>query len=104
MHGNSTRENRETPSTPVAAAVAGRLEKAMSQESNMHAGGESDGCILPSKCPNNGGSSPAEGMEGRQPARKLAEPKTRCTRSRLRLGRALLGQGTPQPNTALPPV
>jgi hypothetical protein len=39
MHGNSTRENRETPSTPVAEDAAGRSEKAMSQESNMHAGG-----------------------------------------------------------------
>jgi RNA-directed DNA polymerase len=28
MHGNSTRENRETPSTPVVDPVAGRLEKA----------------------------------------------------------------------------
>jgi hypothetical protein len=46
MHGNSTRENRETPSVPAAEEAAGRLEKAMSQESNMHAGGESDGCVL----------------------------------------------------------
>ena len=44
MHGNSTRENRETQSAPVE--VAGRLEKAMSRKSNMHAGGESDGCVL----------------------------------------------------------
>src|SRR5437870_7083308 len=55
MHGNSTRENRETPSVLVAEIAAGRLEKAMSQESNMHAGGESDGCEIPSKCPNKGG-------------------------------------------------
>jgi hypothetical protein len=32
MHGNSTRENRETPSVPVEAA--GRLEKAMSRKTN----------------------------------------------------------------------
>ena len=70
MHGNSTRENRETPSAPVAEVVAGRLEKAMSQESNMYAGGESDGCVLPSKCPNKGGQPPAEGMEGRQPTKE----------------------------------
>ena len=43
MHGNSTRENRETPSTPVGERAAGRLEKAMSRKSNMHVGGESDG-------------------------------------------------------------
>jgi hypothetical protein len=41
----------------------------MSLESNMHAGGESDGCV-PSKCPNNGGKLPAEGMEGRQPTKE----------------------------------
>jgi len=64
MYGNSTRENRETPSVPVE--VAGRLEKAMSRKSNMYAGGESDGCVIPTKCPNNGGQPPAEGMEGRQ--------------------------------------
>jgi hypothetical protein len=61
MHGNSTRENRETQSAPVE--VAGRLEKAMSRKSNMHAGGESDGCVLPTKCPNNSGKPLAEGME-----------------------------------------
>jgi hypothetical protein len=32
----------------------------------MNAGRESDGCVVPAKCPNKGGSfSPAEGMEGR---------------------------------------
>ena len=30
----------------------------------MHVGGESDGCVVPVKCPNNGGPPPAEGMEG----------------------------------------
>lgn len=70
MHGNSTRENRETPSVPAAAVAAGRLEKAMSQKSNMHIGGESDGCVVPTKCPNNGGRLPAEGMEGRRPTKE----------------------------------
>jgi RNA-directed DNA polymerase len=70
MHGNSACENRETPSVPVAEKAAGRLEKAMSQESNVHDGGESDGCVLPSKCPNKGGQPPAEGMEGRQPTKE----------------------------------
>ena len=70
MHENSTRENRETPSAPVAEVVAGRLEKAMSQESNMYAGGESDGCVLPSKCPNKGGQTAGGGMERRQPTKE----------------------------------
>jgi len=48
------RENRETPLVPVAEDAADRLEKAMSQESSMHAGGESDGCAVPAKCPNKG--------------------------------------------------
>lgn len=55
---------------PAVEEAAGRLEKAMSQESNVHAGGESDGCVLPSKCPNNGGQPPVEGMEGRQPTKE----------------------------------
>jgi hypothetical protein len=47
MHGNSTREDRETPSTSVVEDVAaGRLEKALSQKSNMHVGGESDGRVV----------------------------------------------------------
>jgi len=32
MYGNSTRENRETPSTPVVEGVTGRLEKALEPE------------------------------------------------------------------------
>jgi hypothetical protein len=70
MHENSTRENRETPSAPVAEIATGRLEKAMSQESSMHAGRGSDGCLLPTKCPNNGGQPLAEGTEGRQPTKE----------------------------------
>ena len=36
----------------------------------MHAGGESDGCAVPTKCPNNGGRPLAEGTEGRQPTKE----------------------------------
>src|SRR5438552_2272617 len=77
MHGNSTRENREAPSVPIADKAAGRLEKAMSQESNMHADGESDGCVVPTKCPNKGGKPPAEGMEGRSERSLAREPTSR---------------------------
>jgi hypothetical protein len=35
MHGNSARENRETPSTPAGEDAAGRLEKALSQKFNL---------------------------------------------------------------------
>jgi hypothetical protein len=86
MHGNSTRENRETPLAPVTEIVAGRLEKAMSRESNMHAGGESDGCVVPTKCSNNC-EPQAEGMEGRRPAKENIEqaPAPR-TQSRISAG------------------
>jgi RNA-directed DNA polymerase len=87
MHGNSTRENRETPSTPTVQVAAGRLEKAMSQTSNMHAGGESDGCVIPSKRPNKGGQPPAEGAEGRQPTKenigRATAPRTQSRISEL---------------------
>jgi len=70
MHGNSTRENRETPSTPAGEDAAGRLEKALSQKSNMYVDGESDGRVVPTKCPNKGEQAPAEGMEGRRPTKE----------------------------------
>src|SRR6516162_7819227 len=70
MLGNSTRENRETPATPVGEDAAGRLEKALSPTSNMHVAGESDGRTVPAKCPNNGEQAPAEGMEGRRPTKE----------------------------------
>jgi group II intron reverse transcriptase/maturase len=70
MYGNSTRENRETPLTPAGEDAAGRLEKAVSQKSNMYVGGESDGRVLPTKCPNNGEQASAEGMEGRRPTKE----------------------------------
>ena len=43
----------------------------MSHNLDMNAGRESDGRVLPAKCPNKGGSlSPAEGMEGRRPTKE----------------------------------
>jgi len=99
MHGNSTRENRETPSTPAAEEAAGRLEKALSQKSNMHAGGESDGCVVPSKCPNNGGQLPSEGMEGRQPTKEnIVQATAPRTQSRISELSDLLGVRKAHPN------
>ena len=99
MSGNFTRENRETPSTPAAESAAGRLETAMSQESNMHVGGESDGCVVPAKCPNKGGQAPAEGMEGRQPTKEnigqATAPRTQSRNSELS---DLLGVRKAHPN------
>ena len=92
MHGNSTRENRETPSTPVVEGVTGRLEKALSQKSNMHVGGDSDGRVVPTKCPNNGGEPPAEGREGRRPTKEnIGQATAPRTQSRTSASSDLLG-------------
>jgi len=43
----------------------------MSHNLDMNVGRESDGCVVPAKCPNKGGShTPAEGMEGRRPTKE----------------------------------
>ena len=76
MHGNSAHGNRETPSTPIVQFAAGRLEKAMSRKSSTYVDGESDGCVVPVKCPNNGGQPSAEGMEGRRPTKENIEQAT----------------------------
>ena len=90
MHGNSTRENRETPSTPVTAT--GRLEKGMSPKSSVHVDGESDGRVVPTTCPNNGGPLPAEGMEGRRPTKEnIEQPTPPRTQSRPGESRGVLG-------------
>jgi RNA-directed DNA polymerase len=52
------------------------LEKAMSQKSNMNVDGESDGRIIPTKCPNKNGRPLADGMEGRRPTKENIEQTT----------------------------
>jgi hypothetical protein len=43
----------------------------MSHNLDMNAGRESDGCVVPAKCPNQGGRTTlAEGMEGRRPTKE----------------------------------
>jgi RNA-directed DNA polymerase len=74
MSGHSTRENRETPSTP--ATGAGRLEKGMTPKPSMHVGGEWDGRIVPAKCSNKDGQPSAESMEGRRPTKENIEQPT----------------------------
>lgn len=50
---------------------ADRSRKVMSHNLGMNAGRESDGCVVPAKCPNKGGRSTlAEGMEGRRPTKE----------------------------------
>jgi RNA-directed DNA polymerase len=61
------------------------LEKAMSQTSSMHVGGESDGREVPTKCLNKGGEPLAEGMEGRR-ATKENIGQTTAPRTQRRTG------------------
>ena len=64
----------------------------MNHKSNAYADGESDGCILPTKCPNNGGQLPTEGMEGRQPIKEnIGQATAPRTRSRISELSDLLG-------------
>jgi RNA-directed DNA polymerase len=56
----------------------------MSRKSSMHVGGESDGCVVPMKCQSNGGQPPAEGMEGRRPAKEnIVQATAPRTQSRI---------------------
>ena len=52
-------------------SMVGRLAKAASRTANVYIRGESDGCVLPTKGPNNdGGMASAEGLEGRHPTKE----------------------------------
>ena len=69
MQGNSTRENRETPSTP-GETWPGRLEKAVSRTSSTRGGGESDGRVVPTNGPNGAALRTRRGRrEGGRPRR-----------------------------------
>ena len=64
----------------------------MSRTPDTHVGGESDGRVVPTKCPNNGGDPSAEGMEGRRPTKENIEQTTAPrTQSRISASSGLLG-------------
>lgn len=64
----------------------------MSPKSTAHVGGESDGRVVPTKCSNKSGQPPAEGMEGRRPAKENIEQSTSLrTQSRASESSGLLG-------------
>lgn len=89
--GNSMRENRETPLVS-GSNTPDRLEKATSQTSSRHAGGESDGQVLPAKRLNKGERSPAEGVEGSCSTKgNTEETRTHRTQGRERVSQGLGG-------------
>ena len=64
----------------------------MSQKSSMNVVGESDGRTVPTKCPNKGGKSLAEGVEGRRPIKENIEQTTASqTQSCINASSGLLG-------------
>lgn len=93
MHGNSLRENRETPQMPTQDTREGRSEKAVSHTSDIHVGGESDDRTVPTKYPNkvpNFGT--AEGMEGRRSTKENASQTSTCrTQGRVSVSQGLKG-------------
>src|SRR5215467_11221325 len=48
----------------------------MSHKSNQKEDGESDGCVVPTKCLNEEGEPTEEGMEGRQPTKENIDQTT----------------------------
>src|SRR5512134_1409669 len=67
--GNSMHGNRETPQAPWPDGGRGRSAKAIGRTADMHAGGESDGPIVPQKPANKPGRPGAEPVEGRGPTK-----------------------------------
>src|ERR1700744_3044295 len=72
MHEDSTRESREPP-LDARRNSGGLVGEGYEPEPNMHAGGESDGCVQPTTCSNDGGQPLAEGIEERQGAKENIE-------------------------------
>jgi len=92
------RENRETPVVPVVREAAGRRENAMSDESFMHAAGESHDCVVPTKAPNKDPRGSAEGPEGRRSIKENAgESNPSRTQSRETGSRGLAGVREAEP-------
>ena len=81
--GNSLHGNREIPQAPTADGAIGRPEKVDDLTSGRHAGGKSDGRIVPEK-PLNKGTTPAEAVEGRRPTEgNRGQPAALRTQSRV---------------------
>lgn len=88
MLENSTRENREAPVAPVREQETGRLVKAMNYKTNMHVAGESDECIVPTKCSNKGDTAITGDFGGEHGGKAFGQEEcaTRIARTGLRAG------------------
>jgi hypothetical protein len=76
-------ENRETSGAPLSNQDRGRLEKAQSHNSGMHAAEESDRVIVPMNQPNNEELTSTEVGEGRAWTKEnIAQSNTLLTQSR----------------------
>src|SRR5262249_10207661 len=81
MRGNSSRGNREIPTSPILRV--GRLEKAASRTSRVHGAGKSDDLVVPGKRANKG-RRPAEAVGGRGSAKGTTRFGAVCrTQSRI---------------------
>ena len=75
-----------------ASKSTDRSAKAEGRTADMHIGGESDGCVVQPKGPNNGGQPPAEDAEGRQPTKEnIGRATAPRTQSRISEMSDLLG-------------
>jgi RNA-directed DNA polymerase len=91
MSGNSTRENRETPSVS-GSSRPDRLAKVTSYTASMNADGESDEQVVPAKRSNNEGRSSEEGVEGSCSTKGNTEEAHTCrTQSREHVSQGLGG-------------
>lgn len=78
MCGDSMHGNRETPQASWPDGGQGRSAKVKDPKADMHAGGESDGPIVPQKPANKTGQPEAEPVEGRGPTKGNAQQTAAC--------------------------
>src|SRR4029077_11300929 len=75
MRRNSEHGNRDILPAFAEDRTANRSGKAIGRTPDMHAGGKSDGRVVPKKSPNKAGPRPvAEAMEERRPTEGNTEP------------------------------
>jgi RNA-directed DNA polymerase len=90
MHGNTSHENREIPGLPACQVGNGTQWEVGRRTPLMHGHGKSDSRVVPKKAPNNARRRAAEGLEGRQLAKRNSPQATTLrTQGRARVHAAL---------------